>query len=386
MPITKLLERNADKYPEDIALVELNPAVQDNLRRTWREYDLIQSTSPEPYRREINWQIFDEKANRFANMLLARGIKKGDKVAILLMNCLEWLPIYFGVLKTGALAVPLNFRYSSDEIEYCLNLSEADVLIFGPEFIGRVEEIAEKISKNRLLFFVGDACPTFAESYTLQVQNYSSRRPGIKLTDDDFGAIYFSSGTTGFPKAILHKHRSLVHAAKVEAKHHGQKKNDVFLCIPPLYHTGAKMHWFGSLVSGGTQIRNANGYLCGDGYVVRVAPEEPAGTGFRFWTKEKDDEAFAIQRLSDGKYLGGAFTWKSPHDMISIYDKPQYLFNLSENTITAIEEAVAEQPTVVATRYYSLDGRQVSGADKGIVVRVSTYTDGTVQVEKRLVK
>ena len=254
MPITKLLERNADKYPEDIALVELNPAVQDNLRRTWREYDLIQSTSPEPYRREINWQIFDEKANRFANMLLARGIKKGDKVAILLMNCLEWLPIYFGVLKTGALAVPLNFRYSSDEIEYCLNLSEADVLIFGPEFIGRVEEIAEKISKNRLLFFVGDACPTFAESYTLQVQNYSSRRPGIKLTDDDFGAIYFSSGTTGFPKAILHKHRSLVHAAKVEAKHHGQKKNDVFLCIPPLYHTGAKMHWFGSLVSGSRAV------------------------------------------------------------------------------------------------------------------------------------
>lgn len=139
-------------------------------------------------------------------------------------------------------------------------------------------------------------------------------------------------------------------------------------------------------VSGGTQIRNANGYLCGDGYVVRVAPEEPAGTGFRFWTKEKDDEAFAIQRLSDGKYLGGAFTWKSPHDMISIYDKPQYLFNLSENTITAIEEAMAEQPTVAATRYYSLDGRQVSGADKGIVIRVSTYTDGTVQVEKRLVK
>ncbi|MDO4952775.1 MAG: class I adenylate-forming enzyme family protein, partial [Synergistaceae bacterium] len=254
MPITKFLERNADKYPEDIALVELNPALQDNLRKTWREYDLIQSTSIEPYRREINWQIFDEKANRFANMLLARGIKKGDKVAILLMNCLEWLPIYFGVLKTGALAVPLNFRYSSDEIEYCLNLSEADVLVFGPEFIGRVEEIAEKISKNRLLFFVGDASPTFAESYTLQVQNYSSRRPGIKLTDDDFGAIYFSSGTTGFPKAILHKHRSLVHAAKVEAKHHGQKKSDVFLCIPPLYHTGAKMHWFGSLISGSRAV------------------------------------------------------------------------------------------------------------------------------------
>jgi len=249
MPITKLLERNADKYPDDIALVELNPAMNETLRKTWRDYDLIQSTQPEAYRREITWQVFDEKANRFANMLLSRGVKKGDKVAILLMNCLEWLPIYFGVLKTGALAVPLNFRYSSDEIEYCLNLAEADVLIFGQEFIGRIEDIAEKISRNRLLLYVGDATPSFAESYSQQVLNSSSKRPNIKLTDDDYAAIYFSSGTTGFPKAILHKHRSLVHSAKVEAKHHGQKKNDVFLCIPPLYHTGAKMHWFGSLAT-----------------------------------------------------------------------------------------------------------------------------------------
>lgn len=71
----------------------------------------------------------------------------------------------------------------------------------------------------------------------------------MAITDDDYGAIYFSSGTTGFPKAILHKHRSLMHAATVEQKHHSTAKDDVFLCIPPLYHTGAKMHWFGSLVS-----------------------------------------------------------------------------------------------------------------------------------------
>jgi len=249
MPITKLLERNADKYPDDIALVELNPGMRETLRKTWRDYDLMQPTHPEPYRREITWQVFDEKANRFANMLLSRGVKKGDKVAILLMNCLEWLPIYFGILKTGALAVPLNFRYSSEEIEYCVNLAEVDVLIFGQEFIGRVEEIAERISRNRLMLYLGDATPSFAESYSQQVLNSSSKRPGIKITDDDYAAIYFSSGTTGFPKAILHKHRSLMHAARVEAHHHGQKKNDVFLCIPPLYHTGAKMHWFGSLVS-----------------------------------------------------------------------------------------------------------------------------------------
>lgn len=250
MPITKYLEDNAKNYGDEICLVELNPAMEETRRVTWREYELIEPSRAVAYRREITWGVFDEKANRFANLLISRGIKKNDKVAILLMNCLEWLPIYFGVLKAGAIAVPLNFRYSSEEIEYCVKLAEADILIFGPEFIGRVEEIADRISKNRLLYYVGENdCPSFAEDYISEAANCSSKKPDVAITDEDYGAIYFSSGTTGFPKAILHKHRSLMHAATVEQKHHSTAKDDVFLCIPPLYHTGAKMHWFGSLVS-----------------------------------------------------------------------------------------------------------------------------------------
>ena len=254
MPITELLERNADLYGNDVALVEVNPEITEVRRITWKEYELIEPNPECHYRREITWKVFDEKANRFANLLLSRGVKKGDKVGILLMNCLEWLPIYFGILKTGALAVPLNFRYTADEIKYCLDLAEVDILMFGPEFIGRIEEIADEISKNRLLFYVGEGCPSFSEHYDSLVANCSSSSPEIKLTDDDDAAIYFSSGTTGFPKAILHKHRSLVHSAKVEQNHHGQTRDDIFLCIPPLYHTGAKMHWFGSLYSGSKAV------------------------------------------------------------------------------------------------------------------------------------
>ncbi len=254
MPITEILEQNAAKYGNDVCLVEINPEVKEVRRVTWKEYELIEPNPTTHYRREITWNVFNEKANRFANMLLSRGVTKGDKVAILLMNCLEWLPIYFGILKTGALAVPLNFRYASDEIEYCLKLAEVDVLVFGPEFIGRIEAIDERISKNRLLFYVGDNCPSFAEDYNSLTANCSSVSPDIKLTDDDDAAIYFSSGTTGFPKAILHAHRSLMHSCKVEQAHHGQTKDDVFLCIPPLYHTGAKMHWFGSFLVGGKAV------------------------------------------------------------------------------------------------------------------------------------
>lgn len=254
MPITEILEKNCRLYGDDVCLVEINPEMPETRRVTWKEYELIEPERSPYYRREITWSVFNEKANRFANLLLERGVKKGDKVAILLMNCLEWLPIYFGILKTGALAVPLNFRYSAEEIQYCLDLAEADILVFGPEFIGRVEEIADEIGKHRLLYFVGDGCPGFAEDYTTHAANCSSQSPKIDITDDDFAAIYFSSGTTGFPKAILHKHRSLMHSAQVEQNHHGQTRDDVFLCIPPLYHTGAKMHWFGSLLSGSKAV------------------------------------------------------------------------------------------------------------------------------------
>ncbi|MGN0503983.1 MAG: class I adenylate-forming enzyme family protein [Ruminococcus sp.] len=255
MTIIDMLENNAKQYPSDIALVEINPGQPETRRLTWRDYDLVQGTEKKHFRREISWSVFNEKANRFANALKERGIKKGDKVAILLMNCIEWLPIYFGILKTGALAVPLNFRYSSDEIEYCLNLAECDALVFGPEFIGRVEDIVESISKNRLLIYTGaSGCPTFSEDYNDMTLDCSSQFEKQPITEDDFAAIYFSSGTTGFPKAILHKHQSLTHSCKVEQAHHGQTKDDVFLCIPPLYHTGAKMHWFGSLLVGGKAV------------------------------------------------------------------------------------------------------------------------------------
>ena len=255
MTIVHLLERNAKEFGKDIALVEINPEKSETRKLAWKEYELVEPTpKTRSYRREISWEVFNEKANRLANTLLLNGIGKGKKVAILLMNCIDWLPVYFGILKAGALAVPLNFRYSSDEIDYCLNLAEADVLIFGPEFAERVEAIADKVSKNCTLIYLGANCPSFADDYNDLISESSGSFPDCALTEEDDAAIYFSSGTTGFPKAILHKHQSLIHSCYVEQAHHGQTKDDCFLCIPPLYHTGAKMHWFGSLLSGSKAV------------------------------------------------------------------------------------------------------------------------------------
>jgi len=254
MTIVHLLERNAKEFAGDTALIEINPDQPETRKLTWHDYELVQPTNKKHYRREITWEVFNEKSNRLANMLKSSGIGKGKKVAILLMNCIDWLPIYFGILKAGALAVPLNFRYSSDEIDYCLDLAEADVLIFGNEFVGRVEAVAEKISKKCTLIYFGSGCPDFADDYNDLISECSGSFPECTLEESDDAAIYFSSGTTGFPKAILHNHESLIHACRVEQAHHNQTKDDCFLCIPPLYHTGAKMHWFGSLITGSKAV------------------------------------------------------------------------------------------------------------------------------------
>ncbi len=255
MIITDLLERNARLYGQETSLVEINPSEERDRAETWWEFNLIESADPDaPYRREMSWKDFDRRANRFANLLLSRGVKKGTKVAILLMNCLEWLPIYFGILKAGCLAVPMNFRYASDEIQYCLDLADVEVLVFGPEFISRMDTIYKDIPEVKMLFFVGKDAPEYAEDCMSLMNFCSSNVPPIALTEDDDAAIYFSSGTTGFPKAILHKHRALMHSCLTEQNHHSQTRDDVFLCIPPLYHTGAKMHWFGSLLSGSKAV------------------------------------------------------------------------------------------------------------------------------------
>ena len=255
MVITDYLERNARLYGSESALVEINPSEERDKAQTWWDFNLIESASPDtPYRRELTWKDFDRRANRFANLLLSRGLKKGTKVALLLMNCLEWLPIYFGILKAGCIAVPMNYRYSSDEIKYCLDLADVEVLVFGPEFVSRMDEIADQIPDVRMMFYVGKDGPSYTEDCIRLTGFCSSSAPPVALEETDDAAIYFSSGTTGFPKAILHNHKALVRACLTEQNHHSQSREDVFLCIPPLYHTGAKMHWFGSLVAGSKAV------------------------------------------------------------------------------------------------------------------------------------
>ncbi|MBU1585916.1 MAG: acyl--CoA ligase [Proteobacteria bacterium] len=238
MIITQILAQNAWKYKDKTALVERTPSLNT--------------------RKSITWEAFYQESNKLANAFDNYGIQKGDKIVQLMTNCLEWLPIYFGILSTGAWAVPLNFRFESDKILLCTTTAEAKVFIFGEEFIERIEAVKNELDVFvHLWIFTGPAslCPDWAISYDAFIGSASGDTPPmVDLDIEDDAALYFTSGTTGTPKAVLLTHKNLEHACDVEQAHHGQTHEDIFLCIPPLYHTGAKMHWMGSFLVGGKCI------------------------------------------------------------------------------------------------------------------------------------
>mgnify|MGYP000947520551 FL=1 len=94
MLITKYLEDNAKNCKDEVALIEVSEKIEEHQHITWKDFPLVVHNN-QSSRREITWGQFNDEANRFSNALLRYGIKRGNKVAILMFNCLEWLPIYF---------------------------------------------------------------------------------------------------------------------------------------------------------------------------------------------------------------------------------------------------------------------------------------------------
>jgi len=229
--ISELLAGNARTYPRDTALIELKPSKK--------------------IRKQITWKELDGRANAVANALMDMGIRKDDKVIHWMMNSINWLEAYFGIIRTGAWAVPLNFRFASRDLKYCADIAEAKAMILGEEFTERAEAIRSQLATIQHYVFVGQNPPLNMVSLEDMIDKSSSSPTGVQLGDADECGLYFTSGTTGAPKPILLSHKNMACAAVVEHSHHHQTSEDNFVLLPPLYHAGAKMHWFGSLLVGG---------------------------------------------------------------------------------------------------------------------------------------
>lgn len=237
MLVTEILARNARVYPEEIALIERCP---DQARR-----------------KEITWSEFDQQADRVAVHLAGKGLIKGDRVLILLENCIEWLPLYFGILRAGCLVVPIDHSYGDAALAHCLNHSGARAVCYGSRFRSLIDTLREGDGRDvRAWIEVGqdNGLPPYADDARRILTSPALAVPSVSLSLLDEAALYFTSGTTGRPKAALLTHRNLESACYLENSHHRQTHADNFLCLPPLFHAGAVMHWFGGCIVGGKAV------------------------------------------------------------------------------------------------------------------------------------
>lgn len=230
MNLPEILERNARMFPSEVALVEVRHS--------------------KGFRREITWKDFNEKTSRLADALIERGVNKGDRVLHWMRNSIDWLLVFFGIAKTGAWVVPLNYRFLGRDIKYCADVAEPKAFIMEEDFVERIEGIRDQLPTVKSYISVGPGVPSGMESFEDILKKPAANLPRKAIEDSDECALFFTSGTTGDPKPVLLTHRNLECTCITEWAHHQQRLGDNFVIIPPLYHLGALGHWLGGFMVG----------------------------------------------------------------------------------------------------------------------------------------
>ncbi len=191
----------------------------------------------------LSYQALNASSNRVANALLADGIKKGERVGLLLMNSREFMEAYFALAKVGAVVVPLNWRLVADELEFILKDSGTERLIFGEEFVDTVAELHSRGDKTDIKQWLqvvdsGEAAH-FATDYRAFRDAASDAEPPVGGSDDDMLYIMYTSGTTGLPKGVVHTHNTAIWGLMTIGATAEYQDGDRYLACLPMFHVGA---------------------------------------------------------------------------------------------------------------------------------------------------
>jgi O-succinylbenzoate-CoA ligase len=190
--------------------------------------------------RRFTFAELDARANRIAHVLLSKGVQKGDRVALLVMNGVEYIESYFGAAKIGAVMVPLNWRLVADELDFIIGDSGSVVLVYGEEFDDAANALHGRDLPVRNWIRIGNAeRPDWAEDYDQLCADAPTAEPEIVGSDDDLLFIMYTSGTTGLPKGAVHSHATMAWASITINMTSDMRYGDRYLQMLPLFHVGA---------------------------------------------------------------------------------------------------------------------------------------------------
>lgn len=204
--------------------------------------------------RAMTFRQWNQRSRRLANALLGLGLAKGDRVAILAYNRIEWLEIYVATAKAGLIAVPINFRLSGPEIAFVVENAEAAALIVEDAFAGVVEEIHASLplAPGNIIHIGGEACPAGYSAYEDLIAAAADREPEQRVSPSDAWTLMYTSGTTGRPKGVLRSHKSAVLLSLVTDIELALHRDEHALLVMPMCHANS-LNFFGAFAYCGAE-------------------------------------------------------------------------------------------------------------------------------------
>jgi acyl-CoA synthetase (AMP-forming)/AMP-acid ligase II len=225
MNLGQILKVNAKKFPQTVALKDV--------------------------RRSFTYPELNLRVNRLAHSLMALGLQKGDKVAVLLENSIEITEVYLAAAKTGLVIVPINFRLVSQEVEYIANNSDAKAIIVHDQFTSTIDPIRNKLKQIPVenYIVVGQDCDGYL-TYEAWISSASADEPEANIAPADTWILIYTSGTTGKPKGVVRSHESHIAFYLINGIDFGFNEHDICLNVMPLCHINSTFFTFTFLYIG----------------------------------------------------------------------------------------------------------------------------------------
>jgi fatty-acyl-CoA synthase len=206
-------------------------------------------------RRAMTYKEWNTRACKLANALLELGLEKGDRVALLAYNRVEWMELYIGLAKAGLVAVPINFRLVTPEIQYIAEHCHAKAIVAQDELLPQVEALRQRLPiADKAWIHIGESTPARWTAYEALVERGAAVEPGIAVEPADAWALMYTSGTTGKPKGAIRNHQGMALISLVTALDMGLTRDDTALLVMPMCHANSLI--FGSTFTyiGGTVV------------------------------------------------------------------------------------------------------------------------------------